>query len=65
MTDETLGAALDEMLEEGAGLTRALLGVAREGGSADSSSGGAPPAAQWFTHAPQGRRSMTVQAELL
>ncbi len=58
VTDETLGVALDEMLEEGAGLTRALLGVAREGGPDADWSEDVPPAAQWFAHAPQGTWSM-------
>ncbi len=45
------------LLDEGAGLTRALLGIVRDGGEAPATlEPPPPPAASWFAYAPHGRR---------
>lgn len=59
VTDEHLGQALDVLLDEGAGLTRALLGIGQPGAldPGDAAQPGlAPPnATGWFAYAPMGR----------
>jgi cell division protease FtsH len=62
VTDGHVSEALDVLLDEGAGLTRALLGIVRDGGEAPATGevvDPAPPAASWFAYAPHGRRRFT------
>lgn len=56
VSDEHVSQALDVLLDEGAGLTRALLGIGREGAAAEVLPPEMPSAAGWFTYAPFGRR---------
>ncbi|HWE10390.1 MAG TPA: ATP-binding protein [Solirubrobacteraceae bacterium] len=55
VTDAHLSQALDLLFDEGAGLTRALLGIARDGGGAPPGPSAPPSAAGWFAYAPLGR----------
>ncbi len=55
VTDAHIAEALDGLLDEGAGLTRALLGIARESDPDARDPEPAPPAAGWFAYAPLGR----------
>lgn len=55
VTDEHISEALDVLLDEGAGLTRALLGIGREGTQAEALPPELPSAAGWFAYAPLGR----------
>jgi len=55
VTDEHVSEALDVLLDEGAGLTRALLGIGREGTQAEELPPEMPSAAGWFSYAPLGR----------
>ncbi len=62
VADNHVSEALDVLLDEGAGLTRALLGIVRDGGEAPATGEvvePAPPAASWFAYAPHGRRRFT------
>jgi cell division protease FtsH len=62
VADDHVSEALDVLLDEGAGLTRALLGIVRDGGEAPAAGEvveSAPPAASWFAYAPHGRRRFT------
>jgi DNA polymerase III delta prime subunit len=54
VTDADVAQALDLLLDEGAGLTRAMLGITRET-SEEGSAATPPSAAGWFAYAPQGR----------
>jgi hypothetical protein len=55
VTDAHVGQALDVLLDEGAGLTRALLGIARDATDDQDASPVPPSAAGWFAYAPLGR----------
>lgn len=55
VTDEHVAQALDVLLDEGAGLTRALLGIARDTQTDPAAPDVAPPATGWFAYAPLGR----------
>lgn len=59
VSDEHVREALDELLDEGAGLTRALLGIARDGGELPPGPP-PPPAGAWFSYAPHGRPATIV-----
>jgi len=57
VADGHVSEALDALLDEGAGLTRALLGIVRDGGEAAATlEPPPPPATSWFAYAPHGRR---------
>lgn len=55
VTDSHVVQALDALLDEGAGLTRAMLGITREGVEEQGQPSVAPSAAGWFAYAPLGR----------
>jgi hypothetical protein len=55
VTDDHVSQALDLLLDEGAGLTRALLGIGRDPGDEQASLPSPPSAAGWFAYAPLGR----------
>ncbi len=55
VTDAHVSQALDVLLDEGAGLTRALLGITRDTGEDQPGSAAPPSAAGWFAYAPMGR----------
>jgi cell division protease FtsH len=55
VTDEHVSEALDVLLDESAGLTRALLGIGREGAQAQELPPEMPSPAGWFSYAPLGR----------
>ncbi|HEY6397864.1 MAG TPA: AAA family ATPase, partial [Solirubrobacteraceae bacterium] len=55
VTDSHIAQALDVLLDEGAGLTRALLGIGREVSETDPGAPTAPSAVGWFAYAPHGR----------
>jgi ATP-dependent 26S proteasome regulatory subunit len=59
VTDAHVSEALDALLEEGAGLTRALLGIARGNGEDQGGPQAPPSAAGWFAYAPLGRPPRT------
>jgi cell division protease FtsH len=61
VNDVHVAKALDVMLAEGAGLTRALLGISRGAGDEEPASEPVPSAAAWFAHAPLGRPRRIVQ----
>jgi ATP-dependent 26S proteasome regulatory subunit len=55
VTDGHVSAALDTLLDEGQGLTRALLGIARDADEGQATPQQPPSAAGWFAYAPLGR----------
>jgi cell division protease FtsH len=55
VTDSHVARALDKLLDEGAGLTHAMLGMTREAGNEPSPASEPPSAAAWFSYAPLGR----------
>lgn len=58
VTDAHVAEALDGLLAEGAGLTRALLGIGRRGGEGEVPPEEIPSAAGWFAYAPLGRAQL-------
>jgi ATP-dependent 26S proteasome regulatory subunit len=62
VADEHVARALDILLDEGAGLTRALLGITRETTSEQDAAQPPPSAAGWFAYAPLGRPQGTARA---
>ena len=58
VTDADVSEALDGLLAEGAGLTRALLGIGRPGSEGEVATDEIPSAAGWFAYAPLGRPHM-------
>jgi cell division protease FtsH len=55
VSDSHVSEALDMLLEEDAGLTRALLGIGRETGEAGGAPAELPSPGGWFAYAPHGR----------
>jgi hypothetical protein len=55
VTDGHVSEALDTLLDEGAGLTRALLGIGRDADEGQATPQPPPSAAGWFAYAPLGR----------
>jgi hypothetical protein len=55
VTDAHVSEALDGLLAEGAGLTRALFGIGRPGSEGEVPPEEIPSAAGWFAYAPLGR----------